>query len=81
AKRIDIILRNASPSDHRRLADNEPLLMKLAKLESIRVLEAGDPGRADRPDPGTDPRRAAGRLPAGGGRNGGGRGEGPEFGE
>ncbi|VFT51788.1 valyl-tRNA ligase [Pseudomonas aeruginosa] len=42
AKRIDIILRNASPSDHRRLADNEPLLMKLAKLESIRVLEAGE---------------------------------------
>ncbi len=42
AKRIDIILKNASPSDHRRLADNEPLLMKLAKLESIRVLEAGE---------------------------------------
>ncbi len=42
AKRIDIILKNASPSDQRRLADNEPLLMKLAKLESIRVLEAGE---------------------------------------
>ncbi|MDF5808557.1 hypothetical protein P4123_15050 [Pseudomonas aeruginosa] len=43
----------------------------------LRRFAAGDPGRADRPDPGTDPRRAAGRLPAGGGRNGGGRGEGP----
>ncbi|MCY1432062.1 Valine--tRNA ligase [compost metagenome] len=42
AKRIDLILANASPEDHRRLADNEPLLMKLAKLETIRVLAAGE---------------------------------------
>ncbi|AYC31930.1 valine--tRNA ligase [Pseudomonas cavernae] len=42
AKRIDIILNNASPEDHRRLADNEPLLMKLAKLESVRVLDQGE---------------------------------------
>ncbi len=42
AKRIDLILKNASPDDHRRLADNEPLLMKLAKLESIRVLDEGE---------------------------------------
>ncbi|MBM7059994.1 valine--tRNA ligase [Pseudomonas sp. UL073] len=42
AKRIDVIVNNASPSDHRRLADNEPLLMKLAKLETIRVLGEGE---------------------------------------
>ncbi|MNP17382.1 Valine--tRNA ligase [compost metagenome] len=42
ARRIDLILANASPEDHRRLADNEPLLMKLAKLETIRVLEEGE---------------------------------------
>ena len=42
AKRIDIILQNASASDLRRLADNAPLLNKLAKLESVRVLEAGE---------------------------------------
>ncbi|MCJ1885577.1 valine--tRNA ligase [Pseudomonas sp. LA21] len=42
AKRIDLVLNNASPEDHRRLADNEPLLMKLAKLETIRVLDAGE---------------------------------------
>ena len=42
AKRIDIILQNASASDLRRLADNEPLLTKLAKLESVRVLAAGE---------------------------------------
>ncbi len=42
AKRIDIIVANASASDLRRLADNEPLLNKLAKLESVRVLAAGE---------------------------------------
>ena len=42
AKRIDIILQNASAQDLRRLADNAPLLNKLAKLESVRVLEAGE---------------------------------------
>jgi len=42
AKRIDVILANASEQDRRRLAANEPLLAKLAKLESIRVLEAGE---------------------------------------
>lgn len=40
AKRIDVVLGNASESDLRRLADNEPLLKKLAKLESVRVLAA-----------------------------------------
>jgi valyl-tRNA synthetase len=38
AKRIDIILKNASAEDQRRLADNAPLLNKLAKLESVTVL-------------------------------------------
>lgn len=42
AKRIDIIVANASAEDLRRLADNAPLLNKLAKLESVRVLEAGE---------------------------------------
>ncbi|GAB3483012.1 valine--tRNA ligase [Azotobacter salinestris] len=42
ARRIDVVLNNASDSDRRRLAENQPLLMKLAKLESIRVLEAGE---------------------------------------
>ncbi|MDP3813629.1 class I tRNA ligase family protein, partial [Pseudomonas sp.] len=42
AKRIDIILQNASASDLRRLDDNAPLLNKLAKLESVRVLGAGE---------------------------------------
>ncbi|WP_447746695.1 valine--tRNA ligase [Pseudomonas nicosulfuronedens] len=42
AKRIDLVLNNASPEDHRRLVDNEPLLMKLAKLETIRVLDEGE---------------------------------------
>ncbi len=42
AKRIDIILANANDEDRRRLADNEPLLKKLAKLETIRVLAAGE---------------------------------------
>ncbi|NMY49895.1 valine--tRNA ligase [Pseudomonas sp. WS 5011] len=42
AKRIDIILQNASAEDLRRLADNAPLLNKLAKLESVRVLEASE---------------------------------------
>jgi len=42
AKRIDIIVANASASDLRRLADFEPLLNKLAKLESVRVLAAGE---------------------------------------
>ncbi|MBU0809961.1 MAG: valine--tRNA ligase [Gammaproteobacteria bacterium] len=42
AKRIDIILQNASAEDLRRLNDNAPLLNKLAKLETVRVLEAGE---------------------------------------
>ena len=42
AKRIDIILQNASDEDLRRLADNAPLLNKLAKLESVRVLQTGE---------------------------------------
>ena len=42
AKRIDIIVANASAEDLRRLADFEPLLSKLAKLESVRVLTAGE---------------------------------------
>lgn len=42
AKRIDIIVANASAEDLRRLADFEPLLSKLAKLESVRVLAAGE---------------------------------------
>ncbi|MDO9322114.1 MAG: class I tRNA ligase family protein, partial [Pseudomonas sp.] len=42
AKRIDIIVQNANTEDLRRLADNEPLLNKLAKLESVRVLAAGE---------------------------------------
>jgi valyl-tRNA synthetase len=40
AKRIDIILKNASTEDQRRLADNAPLLNKLAKLESVTVIDA-----------------------------------------
>src|SRR5690606_11873897 len=42
AKRIDIIVANASAEDQRRLADFEPLLNKLAKLESVRVPAAGE---------------------------------------
>ncbi|APQ13616.1 valine--tRNA ligase [Pseudomonas oryzihabitans] len=42
AKRIDIIVANASAEDQRRLADFEPLLNKLAKLESVRVLAAAE---------------------------------------
>jgi len=42
AKRIDVVLGDASESDQRRLADNEPLLKKLAKLESVRVLAQGE---------------------------------------
>jgi valyl-tRNA synthetase len=42
AKRIDVVLANASEQDQRRLADFEPLLAKLAKLESVRVLGAGE---------------------------------------
>ncbi|WP_434157879.1 valine--tRNA ligase [Stutzerimonas stutzeri] len=42
AKRIDVALGDASETDQRRLADNEPLLKKLAKLESVRVLAAGE---------------------------------------
>jgi valyl-tRNA synthetase len=40
AKRIDVVLANASEQDRRRLGDFEPLLAKLAKLESVRVLGA-----------------------------------------
>jgi valyl-tRNA synthetase len=42
AKRIDVVLANAADSDRRRLAENEPLLKKLAKLETVRVLAAGE---------------------------------------
>ncbi|WP_027895953.1 valine--tRNA ligase [Zestomonas thermotolerans] len=42
AKRIDLVLANANSEDLRRLAENQPLLMKLAKLESIRVLQPGE---------------------------------------
>ncbi|MBB2897133.1 valine--tRNA ligase [Pseudomonas sp. AS2.8] len=42
AKRIDIIVANANAEDQRRLSDFEPLLNKLAKLESVRVLAAGE---------------------------------------
>ena len=42
AKRIDIIVQNANSEDLRRLAEFEPLLNKLAKLESVRVLAAGE---------------------------------------
>jgi valyl-tRNA synthetase len=42
AKRIDVILANANAEDLRRLGENEPLLNKLAKFESVRVLAAGE---------------------------------------
>ena len=42
AKRIDVVLGNASASDLRRLAENEPLLKKLAKLDNVRSLTAGE---------------------------------------
>ena len=42
AKRINIIVQNAGAEDLRRLADFEPLLNKLAKLESVRVLAADE---------------------------------------
>ncbi len=42
ARRIDIIVANANDADLRRLADFEPLLNKLAKFESVRVLAAGE---------------------------------------
>ncbi|WP_252274208.1 valine--tRNA ligase [Pseudomonas subflava] len=41
-KRIDVVLANANAEDLRRLAEFEPLLNKLAKFESIRVLAAGE---------------------------------------
>jgi len=42
AKRIDILVQNASSEDLRRLDENAPLLSKLAKLESVRVLAVGE---------------------------------------
>ena len=42
AKRIDVMLVNANDEDRRRLTENLPLLSKLAKLESVRVLEADE---------------------------------------
>ncbi|MFU6378701.1 valine--tRNA ligase [Metapseudomonas otitidis] len=42
AKRIDIIVANTNAEDLRRLTDFEPLLNKLAKLESVRVLASGE---------------------------------------
>ncbi|CAD5375523.1 valyl-tRNA synthetase [Pseudomonas sp. OF001] len=42
AKRIDVVLANASDEDQRRLAAFEPLIAKLAKLESVRVLQASE---------------------------------------
>ncbi|RJG10307.1 valine--tRNA ligase [Pseudomonas cavernicola] len=42
AKRINVVLSNVSAEDQRRLSANEPLLNKLAKLESVTVLAHGD---------------------------------------
>jgi valyl-tRNA synthetase len=42
AKRIDVILANANDEDRRRLMENLPLLTKLAKLESVRLLDASE---------------------------------------
>ncbi|MCL7462493.1 valine--tRNA ligase [Pseudomonas sp. NW5] len=42
AKRIDVVLGNASEQDVARLAAFEPLIAKLAKLESVRVLASGE---------------------------------------
>ncbi|MGE4405475.1 valine--tRNA ligase [Pseudomonas sp.] len=42
ARRIDVVLGNVSALDQRRLDENEPLLKKLAKLESVRILAAGE---------------------------------------
>lgn len=42
AKRIDVILANANAEDLRRLNDNAPLLNKLAKFESVKVLAVGE---------------------------------------
>lgn len=42
AKRIDILLKHASAEDQRRMSENEPLLKKLAKFESIRILAADE---------------------------------------
>ncbi|TBU96288.1 valine--tRNA ligase [Stutzerimonas kirkiae] len=42
ARRIDVVLDNASTEDLRRLRENEPLLNKLAKLDSVRVLAEGE---------------------------------------
>src|SRR5690606_7283487 len=42
AKRIDVVLGNASQSHLRRLAENAPLPKKLAKPESVRNLAAGE---------------------------------------
>ncbi|TBV12890.1 valine--tRNA ligase [Stutzerimonas kirkiae] len=42
ARRIDVVLDNASAEDLRRLRENEPLLNKLAKLDSVRVLAEGE---------------------------------------
>ena len=42
ARRIDIILARTCPEDERRLQDNLPLLAKLAKLETVRLLPEGE---------------------------------------
>ncbi|MCJ8168737.1 valine--tRNA ligase [Atopomonas sediminilitoris] len=42
SKRIDILLARASAEDQRRLNEFAPMLKKLAKLETITVLAAGD---------------------------------------
>ncbi|SEK37554.1 valyl-tRNA synthetase [Atopomonas hussainii] len=42
AKRIDVVLANSSAEDQRRLSDLKPLLAKLAKLESVSLLAAGE---------------------------------------
>lgn len=42
AKRIDILLKHVSAEDQRRMSENEPLLKKLAKFESIRILAADE---------------------------------------
>ncbi|GAB3012808.1 valine--tRNA ligase [Bowmanella dokdonensis] len=46
SKPLSVLLRNAGDEDKRRLADTELLLSRLARLEEITVLAAGDKGPA-----------------------------------
>ncbi|GAB3378965.1 valine--tRNA ligase [Spongiibacter taiwanensis] len=41
-KALSVLLRNASPDDHRRLEANRTFLIKLAKLDSVEALADGD---------------------------------------